>query len=370
MTNDEGCGEGRASPISPMAPPLRMEHSQRDASALLGEAGVLAVLGAGPGLPSPVESDDGRDPRGFDLGLVPLHDRAQPWRQVLRVAGQVSASVVDGLPVATDGDYLFTSLAITENATLAEASRATYERLLRLVQGLGFPHLLRIWNYLPEINQGAGDTERYRQFCLGRHEAFQRVGRAPDYPAASALGLHGAAGRVAVLASRHAAVAIENPAQVSAFRYPRQYGPASPSFSRASLLRTQAGDLLFVSGTAAITGHVSMHVGDVQAQLRASLANIEIVVAAALGVEQLFHATRGEAGGPNAQRSIAPDAQLRIYLRSPSDLPAVRAAFADCVHLPCSVEWLQADVCRRELLVEVEAALSWPRKVMPAARHE
>lgn len=343
-------------PAFETAPALRVEHVQADALALLRAPDVLAVLGAALGLPAleaATNGDAARDPRGFDLGLRPLVDIASPWRQVLRSRRPVERRWVDGQPVATDGDYLFTSLAIDAGLPLAEATRAAYVGLLQRVHAAGFQHLVRIWNYLPDINGGGeGDAEHYRQFCLGRFEAFANVGRAPSYPAASALGLHGGSARVAVLASRLPAMPVENPKQVSAFRYPRQYGPASPSFSRASMLRTTEGELLLVSGTAAITGHASMHIGDAAAQLRASLANIEIVVAAAEGPREVFSVA--------STGSAPPQAQLRVYLRSPADLPAVRAAFADCVRIPCSVEWLHADVCRRELLVEVEAALSWP----------
>ena len=356
------------------APALRLAHVRADEAggdmaALLAAPDVLAVLGAALGQPALDAPAGDRDPRAFDLGLTPLVDVSAPWRQVLRSAGEVRCSVLDGLPVASDGDYLFTSLAIAGDVPLAQASRAAYVQLLQAVQRLGFGHLVRIWNYLPAINEGEGDAERYRQFCLGRFEAFGQVGRAPGYPAASALGLHAAPARIAVLAARHPATPVENPAQVSAFRYPREYGPASPSFSRASRLRTDAGELLFVSGTAAITGHVSLHPGDAAAQLLASLANIEIVVATAVGVQGLFSAR------PGVQASGAlPAAQLRVYVRMPQDLPALRSAFAAQVQLPCSVEWLHADVCRRELLVEVEAAFclpaGWPAGALPAVPGE
>jgi chorismate lyase/3-hydroxybenzoate synthase len=356
------------------APALRVEHVQADARALLQAPDVLAVLGAELGLPAlhaANNADGARDPRTFDLGLAPLVDAANPWRQVVRGQRTVERVLVDGQPVATDGDYLFSTLAIDATMPLAAATREAYAGLLQRVHAAGFPHLVRIWNYLPDINGGGeGDAEHYRQFCLGRFEAFTQVGRAPSYPAASALGLHGGSARVAVLAARIPAVPVENPKQVSAFRYPRQYGPASPSFSRASMLATAAGKLLLVSGTAAITGHESMHIGDAAAQLRASIANIGIVVAAAEGPRNVFGATpdamaademvADEMAADAAPMPAPPQAQFRVYLRSAQDLPAVRAAFAESVRIPCSVEWLQADVCRRELLVEVEAALSWP----------
>jgi hypothetical protein len=58
---------------------------------------------------------------------------------------------------------------------------------------------------------------------------------------------------------------------VSAYDYPRQYGPAAPSFSRAALT---PDPLLLISGTASIVGHASVHLGDVTAQLEETLANL------------------------------------------------------------------------------------------------
>src|SRR5213082_3849534 len=53
------------------------------------------------------------------------------------------------------------------------------------------------------------------------------------------------------------------------------YGSHSPLFSRATLLRQSGGLALFISGTASIVGHTSLHVGDTVAQTRETLANIE-----------------------------------------------------------------------------------------------
>ena len=38
-----------------------------------------------------------------------------------------------------------------------------------------YQHLLRIWNYLDDINSGDGDDERYRVFCSGRSEGLQAL---------------------------------------------------------------------------------------------------------------------------------------------------------------------------------------------------
>jgi len=56
---------------------------------------------------------------------------------------------------------------------------------------LGYSNLLRVWNYLPQINDPENGLERYRRFNMGRHESFVLSGRDisdENVPAASALG--------------------------------------------------------------------------------------------------------------------------------------------------------------------------------------
>ena len=65
-----------------------------------------------------------------------------------------------------------------------------------------------------------------RLFCKGRYEAFIAEGFEPkQFPAASALGHAKPIFQVYVIASKQANQHFENPDQVSAYDYPRQYGP-------------------------------------------------------------------------------------------------------------------------------------------------
>src|SRR4029450_6281948 len=86
---------------------------------------------------------------------------------------------------------------------------------------------------------------------------------------------------VIVLAGRTPPIAIENPRQVSAYRYPSQYGPQAPTFSRGALYLRGTHALLTISGTASIVGYETLHVGDVVAQVDESLRNLDAVVDAA-----------------------------------------------------------------------------------------
>ncbi len=146
------------------------------------------------------------------------------------------------------------------------------------------------------------------------------------------------------LASKTPPESIENPRQTSAYRYPQQYGPRAPSFSRAALWRgaDDESDVLFVSGTASIVGHQTLHQGNVVAQAHETLTNLQSVVAAAVS---------------QGARDIAllSDLLLKAYVRHPGDQPLVRQVLAGHGLDADAVLYLHADICRADLLVEIEA---------------
>ena len=147
------------------------------------------------------------------------------------------------------------------------------------------------------------------------------------------------------LAGKQPGLQVENPRQVSAFRYPRQYGPKSPSFARATLVGAGAGARLLVSGTASVVGHESLHVGDPQRQLGETLVNVDTLLAAMR--ERHFAQVPNEAVRPES---------LKLYLRNPADLAALEPQLARLRGAaPAPLLRLQGDVCRDDLLLEIEA---------------
>ncbi len=142
-------------------------------------------------------------------------------------------------------------------------------------------HLIRVWNYLPEINRETDGDERYRHFNTARQTAFRNSGRSTvgTVPAASALGSPaGSPISIYFLAARQPPRMIENPRQTSAYHYPPKFGVSSPIFSRACVLSESGGTNLFVSGTASIVGHETIHHGNVTAQTRETMLNIEALL--------------------------------------------------------------------------------------------
>ena len=249
-----------------------------------------------------------------------------------------------------DGRWAFGQIDVADAETdLAETTRRAYLDVFAALRACGQPQLLRLWNYLPRINADGGGLERYRQFNIGRQQAFIEAGHdiGAGSPAACALGTSGGGLGIRFLAGRAAPRPLENPRQVSAYRYSTAHGPRSPTFSRGALADAGAGRLaLFVSGTASIVGEHSLHVGDVRAQTEETLVNLQAVLAAALA-----HGT--------AAFTLA-DLSCSVYVRHRTDLSAIRELTSSV--MPHAV-YLQADICRSELLVEIEGHAFAPGKL-------
>jgi enamine deaminase RidA (YjgF/YER057c/UK114 family) len=231
------------------------------------------------------------------------------------------------------------------HSSLHAATERAYREIFATQDELAYPHLLRVWNYLPQINVDTHGTERYRQFNSARRTALTANGRnlSGNVPAACALGsVTGSPLVIYFLASREAPVVIENPRQVSAYEYPPQYGP-KPVFSRGSLLREKSGAILFISGTASIVGHQTVHAGDVAAQTRETLVNIEAL---------LGEANRVAGGGA---RFDLDRLAYKVYVRNSADLPLIQSQLQAALGPQALLVFLQADICRQDLLVEIEA---------------
>ncbi len=213
-----------------------------------------------------------------------------------------------------------------------------YRDLLALTDGW---HVCRIWNYVPDINGETTGLENYRRFNLGRWQAY-RDAFGDDFPthlpAASAVGIEDRTMVTVFLASREPVRMVENPQQVPAWRYPELYGPKPPGFARGAILESGGAKESWVSGTASIKGHESLGVGNVETQLAITLDNIRLVHAA-LGVPTLEV--------PDGWAHAA-----KIYLRHAHDWAKLAPRLAAVGLAQATV--LQADICRRELDLEIE----------------
>jgi enamine deaminase RidA (YjgF/YER057c/UK114 family) len=240
-------------------------------------------------------------------------------------------------------DILFGCICLPESEGLHAATSAAYGEIFAALNEIGYPYLLRVWNYLPRINVETQGSERYWQFNSGRRKALIASGRDVTGPVPAACALGSASGPLIIyfLASRAAPAVIENPRQVSAYEYPPRYGP-KPVFSRASVRGERSGTVLFISGTASIVGHRTLHVGDVAAQTRETLVNIEAL---------LQEAKRVSGRARFSLQTLA----YKVYVRNRADLPVIQSQLEAALGSRARIIYLQADICRSDLLVEIEA---------------
>jgi len=259
-----------------------------------------------------------------------------------RPVSQYQSELMTG---AGNEDIFFGRMSFQNNAVgdMSEVALRAYSGIFEFLQHSIYSNLIRVWNYFPEINSVKNNMERYRSFSIGRHEAFVHYRKkVEDSPAACALGSHGGPLIIYFLAARSSGLQIENPRQVSAYSYPKQYGPRSPTFSRATMAFKDVAPILFISGTASILGHETVHPESVGLQTRETLENIRAVIKQA--VRKGF-----------APVDFASDLALKVYVRHAEDFAEVVSIIQEEFGTPSELVVLQANICRTDLLVEIEA---------------
>jgi chorismate lyase/3-hydroxybenzoate synthase len=177
---------------------------------------------------------------------------------------------------------------------------------------------------------------------VGRARGIARELAPGELPAATAIGFPRRTGRFLLywLAAARPGHPLENPRQVQAWRYPRQYGPQAPGFARALLPASEAMPLL-LSGTAAVVGHASRHGDSLQAQLDEVLANLDSLIATARALR------------PGLPVHPGAGTRLKVYVRDAADLGIIGAWLdARLPGVPRIV--LHGQVCRAELAVEID----------------
>ena len=323
---------------SPTLPPVRLSvdyvAADRPENLLAGE-NTLAVFGFGNDAP---HSDDPRYLR------VPLQPHGASPFEVWRSNGPIRSGRDGDIAWSTDGQLLFGAIELDEHEIGIEAAaERIYAQLIAFQARSATPQLLRIWNCLDAITLGEGDTERYRQFCVGRARGMGDFDTS-NLPAATAIGRCDDQRTLQVywLAACEAGTPVENPRQVSAYRYPREYGRQSPSFARAMLPPADGHMPLLLSGTASVVGHATQHVGELLAQIEETFTNFDALLGAA------------RQRAPWLPAQFGPGTRLKVYVRDRDDLPLVKAALDQRFGDRVPRVLLHAAICRRELSMEID----------------
>ena len=242
----------------------------------------------------------------------------------------------------------FISIPAVVGTSFEDLSYLAYKTLFKNAFELGHTHLLRIWNYFPEINDEQEGLERYKRFCIGRHEAFAEIYQKPKLlmPAGTAIGTSSGPLIVIFLSSKKLGKNVENPRQTSAYNYPSLYGPRSPSFSRATLYWDHDPQL-FLAGTASIIGHTSQHPDDHVKQTQETIRNVNAIV------------QRVEEENNLCQQYSKHKGILKVYIRYPHQFEEINAQISEHLDGNYDIVFLKGDMCRSELLLEIEGLITY-----------
>jgi chorismate lyase / 3-hydroxybenzoate synthase len=324
----------------------------------LAADGVLAVISHGHVSEAPTRWE-GRP--ALRIAVPPAHTRRQV--EVWRTGRDVESGSDNGLVFGHDGHYLFCGGQVRHDDDYLTAVETVYLRILGLTADMGYPDIARVWNVVGGITEpvdSRAGTDRYSLFCQARARAFARRSlQQGTMPAATGIGGYDSYTTVYLLATRsREVVRLENPRQVPAYEYPGRYGIQAPSFARAAYVRPGgsangggSGDL-FVSGTASIVGHETVHRGDVEEQTRTTLENIEALVS---GANLRRHRV-------DADVALSDLDWVKVYVKHRRDVEAVRRICGSVLGPGSQVAYTIADVCREDLLVEIEAFASVPER--------
>lgn len=231
-------------------------------------------------------------------------------------------------------------------------------------EGLSIHHIVRQWNYVENIahvDDIEDSMQNYQIFNDVRAKYYDRGTFRYGYPAATGIGMTTGGviiGFIAISESDQVKVSpIRNPRQIDAHSYSEgvlmgkdtgiMAGKCTPKFERGKMVTFDGKTYLYVSGTASIVGEKTMHPDDVKKQTVTTIDNIF----------ELFSQENQGTLGLSFDLAEIEFSHLRVYVKHKEDIPAVKAICEEKLNFR-SFLYLESDICREELLVEIEGIFS------------
>ncbi|MCO6437618.1 MAG: hypothetical protein J5J06_11060 [Phycisphaerae bacterium] len=271
----------------------------------------------------------------------------------------------------TDGQSLLAKARVLNSRSLpalafqraaVEAYKAMHD-VLRHGRRMWYP--IRFWNALPGIHDALSEEmDRYLVFNAGRHAVYSNwynggSSFASSIATATAVGSAGTDLVVHVLATSVPGRPVENPRQIPSYKYSSRYGPFPPCFARAMVAPRGFGETptLLVGGTSSVRGESSLHEFDARRQTLETIENLAAVLGEALRMQGRSDTVGRVVDVSSALRRFD---SVRIYHSRPSDLDVILDTISPHLdHLdPEQIEVVRADICRAELVVEIEGTAS------------
>jgi len=246
--------------------------------------------------------------------------------------------------------------------SIYESSVKAFKAAMEILsaEGLSIHHIIRQWNYIESIAwlKDVEDSEQnYQVFNDVRAHYYDQGDFKFGYPAATGIGMDTGGVIIDFIAlSESDQVSIKpivNPGQIDAHRYSelvlegRSTQKCTPKFERAKLVTIANRNYIYVSGTASIMGENTVHAGDVKKQTVTTIENIN----------RLFSKENQKKLGLDFDVSRIRFSHLRVYVKNQEDIPAVERICDSMLKCKSSL-FLESDVCREDLLVEIEGVFT------------
>lgn len=246
-------------------------------------------------------------------------------------------------------------LSVNESGNIRAQGNTIFSKVDAILkkEGMQTESIVRQWNYIPQITAFNKEFQNYQQFNDSRSLFYEKSRWANGYPAATGIGTQYGPLVIDIIAmqGQDDEFAIKNPCQIDAHVYSDQVllgekdlylkQKSTPKFERAKLIVDQDDSVIFVSGTAAIIGEDSLLGTDAIKQSILTLENIErLIEKDNLDGYKMFSATRIDS--------------MRVYIKNEVDFEKVKQVCEER-YPSLSFIYLLSDICRDELLVEIEA---------------
>jgi len=246
--------------------------------------------------------------------------------------------------------------------TITEASDRAFKMALSILskEGLSIKNIIRQWNYIEDIaivEEKKDAPQNYQDFNDVRARYYDQVMFDLGYPAATGIGQDTGGviiGFIAVSEADNINIKpIANPGQIDAHRYSEvvlegnSEQKCTPKFERAKLVSIGSRNYIYVSGTASILGEKTVHEGDVEKQTLTTIENIK----------RLFAKENQDKLGLSFDVSQIRFSHLRVYVKYKKDIPTVQKVCDAELNCKSSL-FLESDVCRENLLVEIEGVFT------------
>lgn len=306
---------------------------------------------------------------------VTVHPPEKPWKAVVEAgyvkksSGEVVTKFWQSIPyivMQTDSGKEVWAGGIGSGLfpdDTRKAARASFDQMRAILdaENMSFDHIVRQWNFIGNILEVKNEMQNYQIFNEVRSENYHKYRKVHSYPAATGVGMKYGGVTLDFCAVKAESdlkiIAIDNPDQIRPYDYSQQIlkgKPAGgkginqpPQFERAVFLADSHGTTLFVSGTASIIGQDTIGIEDVGRQAIVTIENIDKLA----DPKRIAHLS-GKTGSVAGNLIL-----LRVYIKQQVDFAKVKA-ICDEFHAGVPSVFIEADICRDNLLVEIEAEFS------------